>query len=337
MANVRKYLKDREKKNNSYSRKIWAHRGRKILFFLIFIGLMLGAGVGYRFYLASLSYTDYDVVSISELADLNTANYEPYDEYVLRYSMDGISCIDKDNRVIWNQAYEIKNPIFDRSDDYVVIAAQKENKLYIYNKSGPQGSITTGHPIIDVSIAGQGVVAVIMADGGTSLINLYNPLEVDEPDLAKIVTSLEGNGYPLDISLSMDGKKMAVSYLNLDSNVMKSSIAFYNFSEVGKSYTEKLVGGFDQYETTIIPEIEFVNNDTVGVFGDDMLSIYKMNKLPELVYEEKLEEKVKTIFFSEEYIGIIFEGNQGDFLYDLQLYNLKGEKILHKALYEDYK
>ncbi len=337
MANVRKYLKDREKNNDNYSKKIWAHRGRKVLFFLLFIGLILGAGFGYRIYLDSLTYTDYDVVSISELVDLGTAKYEPYDEYVLRYSMDGISCIDKENRAIWNQAYEIKNPIFDRSNDYVVIAAQKENKIYIFNKSGPQGSITTVYPIIDVSIAGQGVVAVIMTNGGTSLINLYNPHETDEPELAKIVTSLEGNGYPLDISLSEDGQKMAVSYLDLESNVMKSSVAFYNFSEVGKSYIENLVGGFDQYATTIIPEIRFINNNTVAVFGDDMLSIYKMNKLPELIYEEKLEEKVKSVFYSKNYIGIVFEGIQGDSLYNLQVYNLKGEKILYKKLYEDYK
>lgn len=337
MANVRKYLKDREKSDDNYSRKLWIHRGRKVLFFLLFIGMVLGAGIGYRFYLDSLSYTDYDVVSISELVDLGTAKYEPYDEYVLRYSMDGISCIDKENRMIWNQAYEIKNPIFDRSNDYVVIGAQKGNKIYIFNKSGPQGSITTGYPIIDVTVASQGVVAVVMADGGTSLINIYNPYEPNEPELAKIITSLEGNGYPLDISLSFDGKKMAVSYLDLKGNALHSSVAFYNFSEVGKSYIENLVGGFDQYETTIIPEIRFVNNNIVGVFGDDTLSIYKINQLPELVYEEKLEEKVKTVFYSKEYIGIVFEGNQGDVLYDLQVYNLDGKKILHKELYEDYK
>lgn len=337
MANVRKYIRDREKNEDNYSKKIWSHRARKFLAFLLLTGLILGAGFGYRLYLNSLSYTGYEVISISELTDFGSAKYEPYDEYIIRYSMDGISCIDKDNRVIWNQAYEIKNPIFERSGDYIVIAAQKENKIYIYDKSGPKGSLTTGYPITDVSIAEHGIVAAIMTNGGTSLIYLYNPLEPDESELAKIVTSLEGNGYPLDISLSNDGQKMAVSYLNLVNNVMKSSVAFYNFSEVGRIYIEKLVGGFDQYESTIIPEIRFINNDTVGVFGDDMMSVYRMNKLPELVYEEKLEEKVKTVFYSEDYIGIVFDSNQGDFLFNLQIYNLKGEKVLEKTLNEDYK
>lgn len=337
MANVRKYLKKREENKNDYSKRLWAHRGRKLLFFILFIVLILGAGFGYRFYLDSLSYSEVEVISKSELVDFGNASYEPYGDYVLRYSMDGISCIDKENRMIWNQAYEIKTPIFDRSGDYVVIAAQKENKIYIFNKLGLQGSITTRYPIADVSIAEQGVVAVIMTNVGTNYIYLYNPLEPDEPELAKIVTSLEGNGYPLDVSLSNDGLKMAVSYLDLTSNMIKSSVAFYNFSEVGKSYIEKLVGGFDQYESTIIPEIEFVDNSTVGVFGDDMLSIYKMNKLPELIYEEKLEEKVNTVFYSKDYIGIIFQGNQEDSLFDLQVYNLKGEKILHKSINEAYK
>ena len=45
---------------------------------------------------------------------------------------------------------------------------------------------------------------------------------------------------------------MAVSYLKAEGNGIKTSIAFYNFGDVGQNVVDKVVSGYD-YDDMIIP------------------------------------------------------------------------------------
>ena len=76
------------------------------------------------------------------------------------------------------------------------------------------------------------VVRIYVYDGNTN---------TDEPIIESRAT-MDKSGYPVSISLSPNGKLMVVSYLYVDSGNMKSSVAFYNFGEVGKNETDNFVG-----------------------------------------------------------------------------------------------
>lgn len=69
-----------------------------------------------------------------------------------------------------------------------------------------------------------------------------------------IKSILGGDGYQMDVSVSPDGTQVMVSYAYLKNGGISSKVVFYNFSEVGKNYKNRLVGAFeDMYEGDLVP------------------------------------------------------------------------------------
>ena len=82
---------------------------------IVLLGALFLTGI--YFYERRRTYTGYDVLTLTELSESGNMTYMAYGDYILRYSMDGISCLDKNGTLIWGQAYEIKNPIIDICKD----------------------------------------------------------------------------------------------------------------------------------------------------------------------------------------------------------------------------
>lgn len=349
MTNFREYIKKREQaageqgnkveEKDSFKKKLWLHRGRKALSVVGAVILAAGLMIGYQYYRKNLVYTDYDVLAVSELTETAGGEYKAYGDYILRYSMDGISCMDKGGALVWGQAYEIKNPCVRICGDYVAVAALRGNEVYIFNKSGYQGELKTQYPIQELCIAGQGVVAVLMEDNGENYIKMY---DVFGTELVVVKTLLEGEGYPFAMALSEDGRKLAVSYLNIADNVLKNTVEFYNFSEVGQNYVEQLVGTYmDEFEDSLVPDIQFVNNDTVCAFADNQLVLFKMKEIPELLAQIPVEEKIHAVFYNKDYVGLITEDAEDGVQQQLQVYRVKDgsavDGIMGKKLDREYR
>ena len=198
--------------------------------------------------------------------------------------------------MIWGQAYEIKNPIVDVCGNYVALVALRGNEVYIFNRSGYQGEVKTQYPISNIRVAGQGVVAVMMEDSGNNYIKLF---DTQGEELVGNKTSLEGEGYPFAYSLSEDGKKMAVSSLDIIGNSLANVVEFYNFSDVGQDYVERLVGTYqEEFTDSLVPMIEFINNDTVCAFADNQLVLFRMKEIPEIIAAIPIEEKIHSVFYN---------------------------------------
>lgn len=348
MVNIREYMREREKasgqeqekkeEKDSFRKKLWIHRGKKI-FSIVGLAVLAAALLfGYQYYRKNLVYTGYDVLAVAELTESINGEYKAYGDYILRYSMDGISCMDKNGALVWGQAYEIKNPIVDVCGNYVAVASLKGNVVYIFNKSGFQGEVKTQYPISGICVAGQGVVAVLLEDSGYNYIKLY---DVYGTELVKIKTLLEGEGYPFAVALSEDGKKMAVSCLNIVDNAIRNTVEFYNFSEVGQNYVEQMVGAYKgEFENSLVPEIRFINNNTVCAFADNQLVLFRMKEIPELITAIPIEEKIHAVFSNEAYIGLITENEEDGLMYQLQVYTAEGKVVAGisgKKLEQKYK
>lgn len=339
MVNIREYMKKREDDTkDSFQKKLWFHKGKKVLSVAGVLLLLAVLVSGYRYYRKNLVYTDYDVLAVSELTETENGEYKSYGDYILRYSMDGISCMDRSGALVWGQAYEIKNPIVTVCGDYVAVAALRGNQVYIFNKSGCQGELKTQYPIHAISVAGQGVVAVLLEDSGKNYIKMY---DVFGAELVVMKTLLEGEGYPFAMALSEDGKKMAVSYLNISDNALQNTVEFYNFSDVGQNYVEQLVGTYiDEFKNSLVPDIRFVNNDTVCAFADNQLVLFKMKEIPELLAQIPIEQKIHAVFHNEEYVGLITENEEEGILQELQVYRVSDGSavagITGKKLEQEY-
>lgn len=281
----------------------------------------------YLYKLFNRDYQGYEVMDRVTNTEENLGGYLEYDGAVVRYSKDGAVAIDNKGNLLWNGSYEMADPIADTCKDYVVIADRGGKKLYIFNKDGLVGNIPTNHPIVKVEVARQGVVAVLMIEDDISYIELYNK----EGDLlGEKITNLVVHGYPMDITLSDDGQKVAGTYLCISKGEIKNNILFLNYGEVGKNFTDRTAGAHI-HEFGIVPRITFLDNDTISAFKEDGLMIFSMEEKAEIAKEITVEGKIVSVLHNEKYVGLVIE-EEGLNKPKLLLYDLKGNQVLELEL-----
>ena len=286
----------------------------------------------FRRYEDNKVYSEYEVTYTKEVDKSVECKYYKYASGVLCYTDDGMSYI-KNGKEIWNHAYEMKNPVIDICGDYVAVGNFKSNQIHLYDIEGDDVTIATEYSLVNVEVSEQGIVAAVLEDEEA---NYFQVTDKDGENLVTGRTVLKGNGYPMDFSLSQDGTKMVVSYIYVSGGVSESKVLFYNFSEIGQNATDRMVGGFNQYTSTVVPEVEFVNNNTAVAIGDNMFTIYKMKEIPSLLKEVEYEDRIKSVFFSEKYIGLVFESDDSQTAYTLKVYDLTGENLYTTQIDGDY-
>ncbi|MFV0341809.1 MAG: DUF5711 family protein [Anaerocolumna sp.] len=280
-------------------------------------------------------YNSYEVIKSTERKDTTSATYYPYKNGILRLSRDGVMAMNGSGVQLFNGMFQMKDPVIDEMGNYVVVYDRGSKDLQLINGSGKVVEININNPIIKAEIANQGVVAVLMDGGDENLLEFYSFEDNVNDPILQIRTLTKEDGYPIDIALSKDGRRLVTSYVALNSGTIQNKLTFQNFGETGNNYTNKLVGAQDLGQT-LIGDVEFINSNTICAFGDDRFYIYSMEKLPELVHEEILEKEVQTIFYSEEYIGLSLLNNGGESKYEIDLYDLEGNKVLSFQTNLDY-
>lgn len=308
------------------SRKKRIFIGVAILIVLIFIAIYV-----YSRRLSNKIYTDYSVANTIKMEEMNSqtsVEYLPYGSGVVRYSGDGISYYSG-GKEVWNKAIDMTSLVVDICGDYIVMAERNSNEIFLFDKGGNQSNIVASYPIVSVEVSRQGVVAATLDDGNVNYIEMTDK---EGTRIASGQTVITGDGYPVDISIANDGTRLVSSYLAVSNGSTQSKVVFYNFSSVGQNEIDRIVGGFNQYKTTLVPDVEFINNTTAVAFGDNMFSIYHIDEKPELTYEEEFNDKIDMVFHSSKYIGFIFESNDSSYSQVLEVYNTSGKKVFSKTL-----
>lgn len=314
---------------------------KKRLTILLALLLLLGAAaLGYVQLKRYYKFSEYTIGWEKKLerAEGSFTGYINFGSNVLKYTKDGAAYIDEDGKEVWIQSYEMKSPIAAVNGDYAVIADQQGNSIYICDKSGKQGVATTLLPILKVTVSGKGVVAAILEDPKANYITMFKK---DGAQLDITIKGLLGGevGYPLDISLSPSGNQLIGSFAYIDSGLLKNKVAFYDFSEVGKNIPTRLVGGFHEiFDTHLVPEVVFLDDTYSCAFADNSLSFFSSRNAmsPELLKQELIEEEIRSIFYSSDYVGIIVNAASGESDYRMDAYRKNGEKLFSQELDYDY-
>jgi len=317
---------------NEYDINIAKHKKKKMIQFFVVLGIIVVAAVAYYIYTNTVKYDDFGELEAVDIDDGAGSQYQPFGDFFIKYGVDGISYIDGDE-TIWSQSYEMSNPMVDVCEEYVAVADKNTNTIYIYDEDGSAGRVTTSYPIIKIEVANQGVVAALLEEDKANYIEAYDK---DGTALISHKTIINGNGYPLSFSLSNDGTKMIVSYLCVSTGEMESKVLFYNFSGVGQNEVDRMVGGFNHYNASVIPLVEFLNNDTAVAFGDDIISIYKMREKPTLEEELEFDQEINKIFYNEDYIGVVFEDTNGENMYRVNVYDTDGDLVMDQSVDMDF-
>ncbi|MDK2809051.1 MAG: hypothetical protein PWP24_1788 [Clostridiales bacterium] len=274
-------------------------------------------------------YNSYQMLSTTARQDSNSVHYQGFAGNILKYSRDGASLLTPDGEVVWNGSYEMNNPRAATEGTYAIVADVGGKEAYVYNGGDSGTEIEETLPILMADVSSQGVAALALEDAKSNEIHIYNPYATGDKLLFKIPTNVSEDGYPVDFSLSEDGKKLITSFLFLNNGVMQSKITFYNFGAVGETHTNFIVGS-KVLDKQVCPKVDFLNADTICVYKEQGFMLYSMEETPDKVCDIDLEQPIKSTFHNQKQIGFVLEDNT------LLLYNMQGKKLLEKELSFDY-
>ena len=326
MADIKNYLKEKEKREQnqiSYKEKIRKHK-LTTLYRVLLVVIALGAVAGlimiqYKRHI----YTGYDIVSSIARETASGATDMRLQGSILTYSQDGAHCTDTKGEVKWNQTYEIQDIRVETCRDGVAIGNYNGREIYVQNTEKQLGTINTTMPIRNVTVSQTGAVTAILADTDVTWINTY---DANGANIYTGQTHMDNSGYPAAINLSPNGELLIVSYVYVDAGILKTDIAFYNFGSVGDNYSDHLVSVYS-YSDMLVPEVKFMNDSTAFAVGDSRLMIYTGSQIPVMAAEHLYSEEVQSVFYSDQYIGLVFVSDKEESKYRMDVFNVSAEKI----------
>ena len=112
--------------------------------------------------------------------------------------------------------------------------------------------------------------------------------------------------------------------LDINDGTLKSTVAFYNFGSVGQNVTDHCVG-ITTFPDMVIPEMEFVADDRMVAFSDTEILIFEGMQKPQLTLELPFEQEIKSIFYNEGYVGIVYSNQDEAVTHHMQVYDTKGK------------
>lgn len=337
MSNVRDYLKEREKRLGvsqpvNYKDKIKSHKLTILYRAALVIVLIAAVAVFLVVQWKNKVFSESVVVSSTPVTIVQGAMVENLGGNILLYSKDGASCIDAKGNALWNQTFEMQEPMLSVCNNVAAIGDYNGRTVYVVSSTGQLGTVNTNLPIRKICVSQNGVVAAVLDDAEVTRILLYNGNENTDTSIVDIKATMDKSGYPMSLSLSPNGKLLAISYLHVNSGEMKSSVAFFNFGEVGKNESDNYVSGYD-YPDTVIPYVQFMNNSTAFAVSDDRIVFFEGGEKPANKATTLLNEEVQGIYYNEDYVGLVFHNLTGESAYRLDVYNTAGTKI-HSQLFD---
>lgn len=306
----------------TYRDKILKHRLHMMYRGALIIILVLVIFLAVKIQINSRVYSEYEVVAENSREGAENSVYESYYGNLLVYSKDGITAFDKKGVKLWNQPYEMQNPIVRIAGQYAAVGDYRGSIIYIMDMNGLKSQVNTDMIIQDFTISEKGVVTVVLDKNDSTLIRL---ISADGTTIIDMRTSMADNGYPLAVSLSQDNLKLGVSYLQAKNAQINTSIAFYNFGDVGQNKSENLVSGYN-VEEEVIPFLQYVNSTTAVALGSQKLLFFKGKQIPELSNEVTIEEEVQSIYYNEKHVALVFHNTSSDEKYRVELYDLNGKQ-----------
>ena len=329
MAKVVNIFPSMDEDMKDYHKKIWRHRVSVILKYAVVAAVVLLAIFGIRYYMNNRTFTGYSIASTTERSDTMTTKYAPFGDKILKYSRDGVSYTDDTNSLLFSITYTMQDPILALSQKAGAVADKNGSQIYIFDQQQQKGQITTLLPIKHIAISNQGVVAVLMEESKSSKLEIYS---ADGTIIGDGIFDLEDAGYPMNLSISSDGTKIAIAFAQISGSKFNSSVAVYNFDNVGENYVDHLVFA-KNYTDYMIPELHYFDASTLVAVGDGILGFYQGSQIPEIVNEVTIENEIKSVFYGENMVGLVFETVEGKML---TLYDAKGNLITQIPFTMDY-
>jgi len=297
-------------------------KSNTILIILLVTAVLVGAGsiAGITIHKKMTDpFIAYKITYTESLVTNASTRYLPYEGGYVRVSHDGAEAVNSDGLRLWNVSYDMNNPVADVCGSYAVIGDLKGRLVYIMDGTGAVHKVEMPYEICEVECSEVGVAAVRMYEDGADYIRL---VDVNAEVLVEIKTIEDKDGFPVDMDLSSDGKKLVTSYLVIEGDEAGGWITFYNFGSVGKNYANNVTGVF-KYEK-VIPNLKFINSSSLCAFSEEGIKFYSVPETPSLSKEVSYENKVISVVTGDGLVAVLESYTKDGLLSQTRAYDSKG-------------
>lgn len=282
---------------------------RRYQMVIIFLVILVGAAGAIYYSQRNQQYYESEIVWQHSAAENPYSVYREFNGLILHYNQDGVSCLNESGEILWNQAFNMDVPGIAVCGEYAAIYDIKGKSIYICDRNGCTGKASPQNNILNVDISADGIAAAVLDDKTCNYIAYFRkdgtPIDIE------IKTLISGDGYPLDIAISPDATQLMTSYVYANSGAMMNQVVFRNF-EIGKNDANRVVGGFLHYEQTLVPDVLFFDDQNSAAVAEQAIDFYSTKNAaePTLARTQSLDTKIKSVFYNEEYIGVVQEASK---------------------------
>jgi len=322
---------DRAKGNNGEKKKkrsVWKPA------VLVLLVLLVGAGAaGVYFWNQSRNepYDGFETIWNGTLNRNAAMEYIPYCNGYMKVSRDGAEAVNAYGSLAWNVGYDMNEPVAAVCREHAAVGDYGNKLVYMMDGTGALYWKNVPYAIREVETSAVGVTAVRMNDGLSDYIQL---ITLAGDVLVEIMTLENRDGFPIDIALSEDGTKLVTSYLVINDTKAEGWLTFYNFGEVGQNYANNLTAVF-KYED-VIPEVRFMDNDTVCAFLKDGVDLYTVPELPELVAELRCEEPILRVCTDNRHLAVMTDNTKNGTVARAVVYDKKAQVVFDRTMIESF-
>ncbi|MCF0146495.1 MAG: hypothetical protein HUJ73_07910 [Eubacterium sp.] len=299
-------------------------RKRRILFIYGILFLAIGITViALILFFTNRTYEEFYVLRSEPEENQASSLYAGINGNILKCSTDEVRLQDRQGTEIWNISCSFSTPAMSSCENTIVVYDKGGTEILVADRIGKLGSFTASLPIVRACVSEDGNVAVIEENDNSSFIHYYS---CDGTEIASIKTSMDDPGYPLDVSLSNDGERLAVASLAFKDGVQKGVVHVYSFGSAGQNQMDNRIAAFE-FEQTVVPDVEFLDNKTFAAFRDNGFTVYQGTKVPAEINTYTTERTINGIFCSRDRIGLLETGENPD-LRNVHIFNKDGTEIM---------
>lgn len=309
--------------SRAYEEQIRQHRERVRYIRILCAATVFVVVALVALFFSSRHYNRAEILKVRDFVAEEGAVCVNFNGSILQYGPNGATCAGTGGRVRWSITYEMDQPIISVSGKTAAIADYGGRTIYLMDTKKQLCTITTSLPIHKISASESGKVAAVLDDKNATWIRLYSE---NGKEIAYFTRTMEENGYPMDVAVSPDGKKVCISSLKLQDSSVISNLSFYDFGKAGQKYDDHLVGNFE-YEKEVFPYVRFMGNGACCAASDSRLVVIDTSATePKNSFNNMLTESLQGIFKSGDRIALVFMDLTRENLYRLDLYGRSGKK-----------
>ena len=269
---------------------------------ILVVALIYGLFIRPNFHKIGGGVIQFDAIQV---ARLNTGLGETVSlmgDFLYVASEEGLTKFNIEGESIWNKSYHMNELLFIVEEPYMAVVNLTGKNAFIFNEDGTTSEVKTDYTVVGGYLNQSGYLCLSLENDQENYINLY---DFKGNPIIERRTLFKDDGYPIDVAMSDDGRKMLTSHLDVSLHMIESTITFLDFSSTGEEFEDKVVG-HQRLSEAMVAELVFLGENNGVVISDKQLNFYKIDPTPTNLNTVDVAAKIEHVAYTDQQLIVSY-------------------------------